>query len=68
MYAIEFEADIKEGIVKIPDKYSRLKNTHARVVLLIEEPRADQELKEMSNHSASTIEEWRSPDEDDIWT
>ena len=67
MYAIEFEADIKEGIVKIPDKYSRLKNTHARVVLLIEEPGADQELKYMSNHSASTIEEWHSPDEDDVW-
>ncbi|WP_339799009.1 hypothetical protein [uncultured Marinobacter sp.] len=38
MYAIEFEADIRDGIVKIPAQYSRLENSHARIILMIAEP------------------------------
>ncbi|MWJ28503.1 hypothetical protein GPM19_09845 [Halomonas sp. ZH2S] len=34
MYAIEFEADIRDGMVKIPDEYKLLKNGHARIVVL----------------------------------
>lgn len=34
MYAIEFETDIQNGLVKIPEKYTRLKNGHARIVVL----------------------------------
>jgi len=36
MYAIEFEADIRDGVVKIPETYSQLKNGHARIVVLYE--------------------------------
>ena len=36
MYAIEFEADIRDGVVKIPEAYSQLKNGHARIVVLYE--------------------------------
>jgi hypothetical protein len=68
MYAVEFETEIRDGVVKIPDKYARLKNAHARVVLLVEEPAADTEVSAFSEHSASTIEEWRAPSEDDVWT
>ena len=35
MYAIEFEADIQGGSVKIPAQYSRLENSHVRVVLML---------------------------------
>ncbi len=66
MYAIEFEAQIKDGVVKIPEQYARLMNAHARVVVLIDN--ADQELKAMSEHSASTIDEWKDPQEDEVWT
>lgn len=36
MHAIEFEADIQNGVVKIPDEYAHLKNRHARIVVLYE--------------------------------
>lgn len=36
MHAIEFEADIQDGVVKIPDEYAHLMNTHARIVVLYE--------------------------------
>ena len=36
MNAIEFEADIQNGVVKIPDEYGHLKNRHARIVVLYE--------------------------------
>jgi len=34
LYAIEFEADIRDGVVKIPEQYQLLKNGHARIVVL----------------------------------
>ncbi len=67
MYAVEFETDIRNGMVKIPDQYARLKNAHARVVLLVEEPDADTDLKAFTEHSASGIAEWRAPSEDEVW-
>ncbi|MGE6606411.1 hypothetical protein ACQKE4_07800 [Halomonas sp. NPDC076908] len=36
MHAIEFETDIQNGVVKIPDEYGHLKNRHARIVVLYE--------------------------------
>ncbi|MCH4809981.1 hypothetical protein [Vreelandella neptunia] len=36
MHAIEFETDIQNGVVKIPEKYGHLKNRHARIVVLYE--------------------------------
>ncbi|OZT73058.1 hypothetical protein [Vreelandella boliviensis] len=36
MHAIEFEMDIQNGMVKIPDEYEHLKNRHARIVVLYE--------------------------------
>lgn len=35
MYTIEFEAEICDGIVRIPERYALLKNGHARVVVLV---------------------------------
>jgi hypothetical protein len=68
MYAVEFEADIRNGVVKIPDEFVRLKNTHARVVVLVDEADANPDTHALSDHSASTIGDWRAPDEDDVWT
>ncbi|MFP4080001.1 MAG: hypothetical protein ACLFTM_05110 [Ectothiorhodospira sp.] len=69
MYAVEFEADIRDGVVRIPDRYARLNNAHARVVLLLEEPDTDTEVgvKAFPEHTAQTIEEWRAPGEDEVW-
>jgi hypothetical protein len=35
MYAIEFEADIQNGTVKIPEMYRQLDNAHAKIVLMV---------------------------------
>lgn len=70
MYAIEFETEIRNGVMVIPEKYARLKNTHARVVILVDEDdsREDSEVRAFSNHTAGIIDEWKDPEEDDIWT
>ena len=69
MYAVEFEAEIRDGVVRIPEEYARLRNGHARVVVLLDdELEPDSDLKAFSGHSANTIEEWKDPEEDDIWT
>ncbi|KXS54491.1 MAG: hypothetical protein AWU57_1115 [Marinobacter sp. T13-3] len=67
MYAIEFEADIRDGVLKIPEQYARLKNAHARIVVLLEGNNSDSELRALSNHAAGNVEEWKDPDEDEVW-
>jgi len=67
MYAVEFEADIRDGVVKIPEQYARLKNTHARIVVLLEGESSDSELRALSNHAAGNVEEWKDPAEDEVW-
>lgn len=67
MYAIEFETEIRDGVVRIPEQYARLKNGHARVVVLVEGDEIDPELRAFSNHSAETIDEWKDPLEDEVW-
>ncbi|MCL5424618.1 MAG: hypothetical protein M1154_03050 [Gammaproteobacteria bacterium] len=44
MHAIEFEADIQNGMVKIPDEYAHLKNRHARIVVLYENATEEESL------------------------
>ncbi|SOB74557.1 hypothetical protein SAMN04488490_0039 [Marinobacter sp. LV10R510-11A] len=39
MYAIEFEADIRNGTVKLPEKYRLLDSAHVRVVLTVNDER-----------------------------
>jgi hypothetical protein len=67
MYAIEFESDIKDGVLKVPDVYKSLSNQHVRVVMLLDNPCEDSELRALSNHTAATIDEWRSTVEDEVW-
>ncbi|WP_110648665.1 hypothetical protein [Salinicola peritrichatus] len=38
MRAIEFEVDIQDGVVRIPDEYAYLKNRHARIMVLYDAP------------------------------
>jgi len=68
MYAVEFEADIRDGLVKIPEQYAQLKNAHARIVVLLETENPDSELRALSNHAAGNIDEWKDPEEDEVWT
>jgi hypothetical protein len=39
MYAVEFEASIDNGFVRIPEEYKTLQNSkHAKIIVMIEEP------------------------------
>ena len=67
MYAIEFETDIQNGIVKLPEDYLSLKDKHVRVVILVDEDQDERELRAFSEHSASLLDEWLEPAEDAIW-
>ncbi|MDY6797798.1 MAG: hypothetical protein SVX28_03465 [Pseudomonadota bacterium] len=52
MYAVEFEAEIRDGVVRIPEEYARLRNGHARVVVLLEdESEPASEVRAFSGHS-----------------
>ncbi len=59
MYAIEFEADIQNGTVKIPEQYSHLQNSHARIVIMVKD-QSSQELTEnnldLSNSEIAAFE------------
>lgn len=68
MYAIEFEADIRDGAVKIPEGYKSLQARHVRVVILFEKDPDGAELRALSNHSAGLVSEWQDAVEDDVWT
>ena len=37
MYAIEFEADIQNGVVKLPSEYASLQNSHAKIVVMVKD-------------------------------
>ncbi|OAZ94751.1 hypothetical protein [Halomonas sp. G11] len=37
MYAIEFDADIKNGVVTIPPEYNEIQNHHAHIVVMIKD-------------------------------
>ena len=67
MYAIEFEADLQDGVLVIPDDYKSLNKRHVRVVILFDDHRGDSGLRALSDHSATLVDEWRDPAEDEIW-
>lgn len=36
MYAIEFEADVQDGIIKIPSQFKELNSRHVKVIALLD--------------------------------
>ncbi|MAN51534.1 hypothetical protein [Marinimicrobium sp.] len=47
MYAIEFEADVIDGQIRLPDEYKALESTHLKAIILI--PDAPTAIKEPAN-------------------
>lgn len=37
MYAIEFEGDVQNGIIKTPDTYKELNSQHSKVIILFDD-------------------------------
>ena len=66
MYAIEFEAEIRDGLVKIPERYARVKNGRVRIVVLVSEdegPETNASIQEKSiNFSDYQIDAFQDVD------
>lgn len=75
MYAIEFEAEIENGVIQIPEVFQDLQGKkHVKLFIMYEksdhqkEESLDRsETKAFSNHSANLILEWKDESEDDVW-
>lgn len=65
MYAVEFEADVKNGMIKIPARYKELNSKHIKVLALIDDSEAKnlsekKQVKENPQFSDEYIKEhWR---------
>ena len=55
MYAIEFETDIRDGMVKIPENYSKLRNAHAKIVVMIDDQQEAKETRREASIDFSTL-------------
>jgi len=61
MYTIEFEADIRNGLVKIPDAYHQLENKHAKIVLMVDE-RLPQQVEAELDFTSTDIQSFSGKD------
>jgi len=62
VYAIEFEADIKDGVLLIPERYRQLKNSHARVLIMVPEEGASGASELSLDLSDCTVEAFKGSD------
>jgi len=70
MYAVEFQAPIKDGIVYIPKKYQDLQqNKKATIIVMYEKINNENydDINYMTESSVNTIEDWKDEEEDEIW-
>ena len=67
MLAIEFEANLHNGVLVLPEPYKSLKDQHVRVVILLDDRIGDLEVRALSDHSATLIDEWHDLSEDEVW-
>ena len=66
MYAVEFEADIRNGIVKIPEIYRQLNNAHAKVVVIVSDERITAKSETELDFSNTEIKSFSGQDALDI--
>ncbi len=60
MYTIEFEADIKNGMIKIPSKYNLLNSKNIKIVAQIDDSKTKNQLEKKTQYSDEYIEKhWR---------
>lgn len=62
MYAIEFEADIQNGIVKIPDEYRQLENRHAKIVIMVKDEHSTPQVESELDLSSTDIQSFSGRD------
>lgn len=62
MYAVEFEADIRNGTVKVPEIYRHFDNVHAKVVLLVNDDRIRPQSEVELDFSSTEIKSFSAQD------
>ena len=66
MNAIEFEADIQNGLVRIPDQYRQLDNKHAKIVLMVKDERLAKQVEVELDFTGVDIQSFAGSDAIDI--
>ena len=56
MYAIEFEADVHNGIIKLPQKYRDITKKHVKIIAFVEQEKT----AEIEAQKKSTLEDTTS--------
>ncbi len=60
MYAIEFEADIHNGMIKIPSEYKNLNSKHLKIIALLDDSEIIKPIEENLQFTDEYINEhWR---------
>lgn len=60
MYAIEFEADIQNGMIKIPSEYKDLSSKHVKIIALLDDSEMLKPLEEKRLFTDEYIKDhWR---------
>lgn len=60
MYAIEFEADINNGVIQIPSQYKELNSKHVKIIALLDDSEMTKQPEEKRLFTDEYINEhWR---------
>ena len=60
MYAIEFEADVQNGFIKIPSQYKELESKHLRIIALLDNSEMIKPMQENKQFTDEYINDhWR---------
>ena len=60
MYAIEFEADVQNGMIKIPSQYMELNSKHLKIIALLDDSEIIKPIEENRQFTDEYINEhWR---------
>lgn len=60
MYAIEFEADVQDGLIKIPSQYKELESKQLKIIVLLDDPEMIKPMQENKKFNDEYINDhWR---------
>ncbi|MEI6336331.1 MAG: hypothetical protein WCS87_17365 [Methylococcaceae bacterium] len=60
MYAIEFEADVQNGLIKIPSQYKELDSKHLKIIALLDDSETIKPMQENQQFTDEYINDhWR---------
>lgn len=59
MYAIEFEADVQNGMIKIPSEYKNLNSKHLKIIALLDDSEINKPIENKQLTDEYINEHWR---------